>query len=208
MALRKEYGDPGWWPGDTPFEIAVGAVLTQRTSWENAERAISELKRRRMLSPRALAKAPLPRIESMVRQSGFYKQKARYLKALSRHIVENYGGHIAEMRGRPLADLRKELLGIPGIGRETADSILLYVLGVPSFVVDAYTFRLMGRLGMSSVRDYDIMKARFETALDHNVKDLADMHALIVLHCKTQCRKGARCGECCVRVKCPSNREH
>lgn len=205
--LRNEYGDPHWWPGDTPFEIAVGAILTQRASWENVEMAISNLKRRRMLSPRALARAPLSDIERTIRPSGFYKQKARYVKALAVHVLECYGGDISAMGGKPMSELRDELLGIPGIGPETADSILLYSLDLPSFVVDAYTYRLLARLGMNPGRDYDALKTRFEESLDCDVKDLADMHALIVLHCKRHCTKAPRCSDCCVSARCPSDRE-
>lgn len=168
--------------------------------------AIANLKRRRMLSPAAIARAPLSELEKMVRPSGFYKQKARYLQALARHIVDTYRGDISKMQERSLGELREELLGIPGIGPETADSILLYALRMPSFVVDAYSYRLLDRLGMKLSPDYDSAKALFEDALKKDVKDLADMHALIVMHCKRQCARSPRCGDCCLSG-CPSKRE-
>jgi endonuclease-3 related protein len=160
-----------------------------------------------MLSPGALSKANLSEIEDMIRPSGFYKQKARYVRALARHIVERYHGQMAGMLRRPMHELRRELLDIRGIGPETADSILLFALGLPSFVVDAYTLRLLARLGTNLGRDYDATKRLFERALGRDVKALSDMHALIVIHCKEQCMKSPRCGECYLRARCPSKRE-
>jgi len=205
--LRDEYGDPHWWPGDTPFEIAVGAILTQRASWKNAEAAISNLKKRGMLAPLALARARPSDVEEATTPSGFYKQKARSVIALAGHINEKYDGNIEGMVGRPLDEVRNELLALRGIGPETADSILLYALGMPSFVVDAYSLRLLERLGMNPGDDYDRLKARFEAALQRVVKDLADMHALIVIHCKEVCLKSPKCWECFMSDRCPSKRE-
>ncbi len=205
-ALRDRYGDPGWWPG-TPFEIAVGAVLTQRAAWENVEMAIANMKKMHLFSPKALAGARRSEIERAIRSSGFYHEKARYISVLSKHVTEKYGGDICAMARRPTNELRNELMELPGIGPETADDILLYALGKPIFVVDAYTFRLLNRLGLKAGRTYDDLKARFEHEFGKDVQKLADMHALIVKHCKTQCTKGKRCGECCLSARCPSKRD-
>ncbi len=168
---------------------------------------MSNLKKMHMLSAGRLAGARKSDVEKAIRPSGFYKQKARYLIAFSKHVVAKYRGDIRKMRLRPLDNLRKELLDIPGIGPETADAIILYAIGMPSFVVDAYTFRLLERLGLKPGRDYDSLKARVEDELGNDVHELADMHALIVMHCKTQRTKGHRCGDCCLSAECPSKRE-
>ncbi len=159
-----------------------------------------------MMSPRSIAEAKLAQVMTAIKPAGFYTQKARYLRAFALHILSRYHGDMRNMRRRPVKELREELLGIPGVGPETADSILLYGLSKPSFVVDAYTFRLLDRLGMNPGHDYYELKSRFEKELGADVKKLADMHALIVEHCKRQCAAGARCGECCVSSRCPSKR--
>ncbi|MGQ9587290.1 MAG: endonuclease III domain-containing protein [Thermoplasmata archaeon] len=204
--LRDEYGDPGWWPGDSPFEVAVGAILTQRSSWRNVELAVANLRRRRMLSPRAIAAATPNALEFAIRPSGFYKQKAKYLIAFAEHLVSRHKGRIENMCSLPVPQLRKELMALPGIGPETADSILLYALGKPSFVVDAYTVRLMSRLGMGVGKDYDATKEKFETALRGKTKDYCDMHALIVVHCKERCRALPLCPGCPLAKGCSSKR--
>jgi len=202
--LLAEYGDPRWWPGDTPFEIAVGAILTQRASWRNVEAAISELKARDLLSPDAMLAAGRRELESAIRPSGTYRQKAKYLLSFSRHLVNSYGGRIERMGALPVDRLRTELLELPGIGPETADSIILYALGKPSFVVDAYTLRLMQRLGISAERSYGAVQVFFEKALGSDVRSLALMHALIVVHSKTRCRVVPDCRTCPLREHCLS----
>jgi len=202
--LRKEYGDPHWWPGDSSFEVAVGAILTQRASWKNAELAIASLKKHRMLSPSAIAGANKKTLESAIRPSGFYKQKAKCLSAFSGYLVSYYKSRIDNMRPLPTERLREEMLSLPGIGPETADSILLYALGKPSFVVDAYTVRLMDRLGIGVGEDYDAIKKKFETVLRGDTKDYSDMHALIVMHCKERCKTIPLCSGCPLAADCPS----
>lgn len=205
--LRREYGDPHWWPGDTAFEVAVGAILTQRASWTNAEAAIKNLKQAGMLAPSAIAGAPLDALEKLIRPSGFYTQKARYLKSFSKSLLKEHGGTMEGMKSWPTTELRAGLLDLDGIGPETADSILLYALGRPSFVVDAYTYRLMARLGYDELGDYDSLRSMFEQALGRDVKALSDMHALIVVHCKEKCRKTPDCRGCVLSRVCPSKRE-
>lgn len=205
--LREEYGDQAWWPGETPFEVAVGAILTQRASWTNAEASIRNLKSAGLLNPEAIVAAKNAVLEEVIRPSGFYRQKARYLRSFSEFVVRSYGGRMERMRPRSIAALRAELLGLAGIGPETADSILLYALGKESFVVDAYTYRLMTRLGWKRLGDYAHLKAVFELALGSNVEALSDMHALIVAHCKTKCKKTPDCFGCTLGSICPSKRE-
>jgi endonuclease-3 related protein len=205
--LRKEYGESHWWPGETPFEVMVGAILTQNTAWANVEQAISNLKEGQLLSPEAILLVDRRTLERAIRPSGFYRQKAGYLKALSKYVVDKYGASVDRMRSRSTCELREELLGIPGIGPETADSILLYALGKPSFVVDSYTFRLLDRLGMDPAESYDALKAEFERALQNDAKVYSDAHALIVIHCKSKCKKVPECKSCVLSSMCPSNRE-
>ena len=205
--LMDEYGDPHWWPGDSPFEIAVGAILTQRSSWKNVEIAISELKARGLLSPAAMLGAGEAGLRSAIRASGTYRQKAKYLLAFARHLMNNYGGRMEQMRAVPLERLRSELLEIPGIGPETADSILLYALGKPTFVVDAYTYRLLKRLGISDERRYGAVQVMFEKALEGDVRSYALMHALIDVHSKARCRVVPDCSTCPLKRHCPSLRE-
>jgi len=205
--LFEAYGNPNWWPGDTAFEVAVGAVLTQRTSWANAEKSIRNLKSAGLLSPEAMASSRTAVLEEVVRPSGFYRQKARYLRSFSQFVVQSYGGKMERMKSSPVAPLRAELLELPGIGPETADSILLYALGRASFVVDAYTYRLMTRLGWERLGDYGDLKVVFERALESDVKALSDMHALIVIHCRTKCRKTPDCLGCPLGSVCSSKRE-
>lgn len=205
--LSDEYGETHWWPGETPFEVMVGAILTQNTSWMNVERAISNLKRKGMMSPRSISKATEDELREAIIPSGFYRQKARYVAALARFLQANYSGRIDRMKSKETRVLREELLQLPGIGPETADSILLYSLGRPSFVVDAYTRRLLERLRIGHGKSYESVKAMFEAELQGDVHMYAEMHALIVLHCKEVCRREPLCAECILRTRCPSNRE-
>lgn len=205
--LLAEYGDPRWWPGETPFEIAVGAILTQRASWKNVELAISELKARKLLSPAAMLDAGRATLQSAIRPSGTYRQKARYLMAFAKYLVRSYGGDMERMREVRTERLRSELLDVPGIGPETADSILLYALGRPVFVVDAYTYRLLKRLGIPHDRRYAAVQVMFEEALDGDVRSLALMHALIDVHSKVRCKVLPECSTCPLRHRCPSVRE-
>lgn len=205
--LLAEYGDPHWWPGDTPFEIAVGAILTQRASWKNVELAISELKARKLLSPAAMLDAGRATLQSAIRPSGTYRQKAKYLMAFSKYLVRSYGGDMERMREVRTDRLRCELLDIPGIGPETADSILLYALGRPVFVVDAYTYRLLKRLGIPHDRRYATVQVMFEKALGGDVRSLALMHALIDVHSKVRCKVLPECSTCPLRERCASVRE-
>lgn len=203
--LERAYRVSEWWPSESPFEVAVGAILTQRTSWSNVQIAIGNLKANGMMTPEAISASDDAVLHTVVRSSGFYRQKSRYLRAFSSHVLEKYEGRMELMRNRPLAELRKELLTLEGIGRETADTISLYALGLPSFVVDSYSFRLLDRLGIYSGRDYDHVKAMFEGSLGLDVGRLSKAHAAVVTHCKEHCRVRPVCGGCPLQSICPSD---
>src|SRR3974390_3031648 len=142
-------GPMHWWPAQTPFEVIVGAILTQSTAWTNVERAIANLRSARLLTPSAMLRVPLPRLAALVRPSGYFRQKAKKLKTFVRFLQSEYAGSVNRMFRAPTAELREKLLSVPGIGPETADSILLYAGNPPVFVVDAYTHRIFGRHGIT-----------------------------------------------------------
>ncbi|MGA2511859.1 MAG: endonuclease III domain-containing protein [Candidatus Acidiferrales bacterium] len=175
------FGPQHWWPGKTQFEIIVGAILTQNTAWKNVERAIANLREAGLLSPAAIEKAPLPRLERLIRSSGYYRQKARKLKAFCHFLRAEYGGSLKRMFETPTMPLREKLLGVFGVGPETADSILLYAGGHPVFVVDAYTKRVLARHGWAHEKSkYDDVRWMFERQFPGDVKRFNEFHALIV----------------------------
>lgn len=197
-AIHAALGPQHWWPAQTPFEVIVGAILTQSTAWTSVERAIVNLKRERMLTPRALERVPLAKLARLVRPSGYFRQKAKKLKAFVRFLRREYGGSLARMFRTPTAELREKLLGVHGIGPETADSILLYAGEHPIFVVDAYTRRVLIRHGwVSEKAKYEEMRALFERHVPRDVARFNEFHALLVQVGKNWCRpKVARCQEC------------
>ncbi len=195
--MKSHFGSPGWWPGETPFEIMVGAILTQNTAWRNVEVAIENLKKAEAMDPYSISSMPLDHLESLIKPSGFYRQKAKRLKEFCRYMIERYGGDVGKMKERDLWELREELLSIRGIGKETADSILLYALEKPIFVVDAYTHRIMSRHGLSPEEvTYDELQAIFMESLPKDVKLFNEFHALFVLTGKEFCRKKPICHGC------------
>jgi endonuclease-3 related protein len=188
--LRREFGHRGWWPGRTRFEVIVGAILTQNTSWKNVERAIRSLRQAGALTPHAMRRLPLTKLARLIRSSGYFRMKAARLKHFLRFLFGRYAGNLNKMFSRDQAALREELLGIHGIGPETADSILLYAGAKPSFVVDAYTRRIFSRHHFLSE------KASYGEVQDYFVKNLAadpdlynDYHAQLVKIGNTFCRK-------------------
>ncbi len=197
-AMSERLGPMRWWPAKTPFEVIVGAILTQNTAWSNVERAIENLRKERMLTQAAIEKVPVARLGRLIRSSGYFRQKAKKLKAFVRFAGDEFGGSLKRMFAVPTMELRERLLGVHGIGPETADSILLYAGNHPIFVVDAYTRRIMMRHGMTDEKaTYDEIRAHFENNLPRDVRLYNEYHALIVNTGKNWCRnKNPICAEC------------
>jgi endonuclease-3 related protein len=188
--LYKHFGPQHWWPGETPFEIMVGAVLTQSTNWGNVEKAINNLKSAGFLDPGAIEEMSTDYLAHLIRPAGYFNQKAKKLKNLVHYLISSYQGDIERMRQEPLEKLRAELLSVRGIGKETADSILLYALEKPIFVVDTYTFRVLSRhrlIGEEAF--YDEIQELFMNNLEPSVELFNEYHALFVAVCKTFCKK-------------------
>lgn len=196
--LADKLGPQHWWPAETPFEVIVGAILTQNTSWKNVEAAIANLKREKLLSPLAIEKVSVPRLERLIRSSGYFRQKAKKLKAFVRFLRREYGGALKRMFRTPTAELREKLLGVHGVGPETADSILLYAARKEVFVVDAYTKRILSRHGWTEEDvDYEEMRSLVENNLPRDVSLYNEFHAQFVQVGKNWCRpRDPRCSEC------------
>lgn len=206
-AMSGAMGPMRWWPAQTPFEVIVGAILTQSTAWGNVERAIANLRSAGMLTPAAILRVPLPRLAALVRPSGYFRQKAKKLKAFVRFLQDEYRGSLKRMFHTPTLELREKLLSVHGIGPETADSILLYAGNHPVFVVDAYTHRILGRHGITDGKpDYEKVRAFIESSIPRRPALFNEFHALIVNTGKNWCRKSApRCEECPLRPLLPAN---
>lgn len=196
-ALHRYYGPTHWWPGDSPFEVVVGAILTQNTAWPNVEKAIATLKSNHMLSPRSLLAAPIEQLENTIRSAGYYHQKAERLRRFCYYLLEHYDGSIAKMSRRPLYELREELMNLNGIGPETADDILLYACEKPIFVVDAYTKRILFRCGLipEKIR-YENLQQLIQDSITPEIKTYKEFHGLIVWLGKDFCRKIPHCQGC------------
>lgn len=195
--MEVHYGPTHWWPGDTPFEVAVGAILTQNTAWTNVEKAIANLKRAKLLTPRKILEADDNLLHEILKPSGYFRIKAKRVRSFCSHLVERYGGSMARMAKRPLDELRPELLAIAGIGPETADDILLYACGKPVFVVDAYTRRILSRHGLVKPDiHYEDLRAFFERQLPQDVHLFKEYHGLIVWTGKDFCRSHPKCEGC------------
>jgi len=205
--MSRALGPMYWWPAQTPFEVIVGAILTQSTAWVNVERAIANLRSARLLTPSAMLAVRSQQLAEMVRPSGYFRQKAKKLKAFVRFLQAEYGGSLKRMFERPTLELREKLLDVHGIGPETADSILLYAGNHPVFVVDAYTHRILERHGIASgKRDYEGVRSFIEDALPRSPELYNEFHALIVNTGKNWCRKKApRCEECPLRRLLPAD---
>jgi endonuclease-3 related protein len=198
--LYKAYGPRHWWPGETPFEVMVGAILTQNTSWRNVERAIQRLKEKGMLNPKGIHRLKKPQLAPLIRSSGYYRIKADRLRSFVGFLFEEYGGDLKRMKRERLAELREKLLGNKGIGPETADSILLYGLKKPIFVVDAYTKRILSRHGMISEKaSYEEVQKLFMDHLLPDEKLFNEYHALFVHLGKNVCKKIPGCDICPLR---------
>jgi len=201
--LLARYGPQHWWPGEGAFEVAVGAILTQSAAWANVEKAIANLKAAGALSPAALHSMGEGEIAALIRPSGYFNAKARKLKAFVEMLYAQTGGDLDRLLGLPAEDLRELLLSTHGVGPETADSILLYAAGQPAFVIDAYTRRIFGRIGLRPAADtYESWRRLFMDTLPPDAGLFNEYHALIVAHGKAVCRKVPRCRECVLRGLC------
>ena len=204
-SLRDAYGPQAWWPAESAFEVVVGAILTQRTTWTNANRAIDGLRSADLWSFPAIRSASEDALADAIRSAGCYRQKTATLRAFADAIVGRAGGDLAAFLALPTKALRRELLAIRGVGPETADAILLYAAGRPSFVVDAYTRRLFERLGTLDGREkYAAVRDRLMAALPPDLALYNEFHALIVRHGKTHCRAAPRCEGCPLWEGCPA----
>lgn len=204
-ALFRAHGEQHWWPGRTPFEVIVGAILVQNTSWTNAARAIGNLRGARLLTPASIDKIPLAKLTHLVRPSGYFRQKARKLKAFVRFLREHHRGSLKAMFRTPTPQLRAQLLRVHGIGPETADSILLYAGNHPVFVIDAYTRRILERHGLAhGKQSYEEVRGLFEQSLPNDPRLFNEYHALIVHTGKHHCRNRAPvCSTCALRSFLP-----
>jgi endonuclease-3 related protein len=204
--LLDRYGPQHWWPADEPFEVMVGAILTQSTAWTNVEKAIRNLKAANAVSPAALRHLGLDELATLVRPSGYYTVKARKLKALV-DWLEEHDDDPSRLSAENTDVLRQELLAVYGIGEETADSILLYAIGKPVFVIDAYTRRIVDRLGLHpATSGYGSYQRLFVNSLRPDVTLFNEYHALFVQHGKTACRKVPLCQQCCLVEMCEYGR--
>jgi endonuclease III related protein len=196
--LFKAFGHQHWWPGQSPFEVMVGAVLTQNTNWQNVEKAIGNLRQNDLLDPHALYNVPAEELEELLRPAGYFRIKARRLRSLLEFLISRYEGSLGAMFQTDLQTLREELLSVNGIGPETADSILLYAGNLPIFVVDAYTYRIFSRHGWIGFdADYHQTQDYIQSSLPDDPQLYNEYHALLVHAGKHYCRKtNPKCREC------------
>lgn len=209
-ALAGAYGSQAtWWPAESAFEVCVGAILVQNTTWRQVVRAIANLKGAGALDPTGLLGLPAAAVEELVRPSGTFRQKARRLAAFCRHLMARWDGDLTAMLAQEGAALRAELLGIWGIGEETADAIVLFAAHQPAFIVDAYTTRIVRRLGLVSEEGTrHEVRALFTEALPPDAGVMREMHALLVTHATAHCRAAPICSGCPLAPRCEYRKEH
>ena len=203
--LHAAYGPLHWWPGESTFEIVAGAILAQNTAWRNVRKALDSMRSAGVWSIDAIRDTPQERLAAIIRSSGYYNTKARKLKEFAAFIRDGFGGDLDKCLHLPADDLRVRLLGVWGIGEETADDIVLYAAGKPSFVIDAYTRRIVDRLGWR-VRGnrYADYQAIFHGLLPRDADLFNEYHAVLVRHGARTCRPRPTCGECCLSSICPT----
>ena len=201
--LKKHYGWQQWWPAETAFEIMVGAILTQGTSWSNVEKAIDSLKSAHALDLEIINEMPRDHLSQLIYSAGFHNVKRDRLKSLSSYLMANFDGKIEALKRLPTGTARSQLLAIDGIGPETADAILLYALGKSVFIVDTYTKRLFTRLGYSVEQDsYDSWQTFFASQMHKTTYTFQQYHALIVEHSKARCKSKPICNSCPLASYC------
>jgi len=202
--LFDHFGPQHWWPGQSPFEVIVGAVLTQNTSWINVRRAIDRLREADLLDPQAMYDLDLDELAELIRPAGYYRLKARRLNNLLALVIEQYGGSLERMFSVDMPSLREALLSVNGVGPQTADSILLYAAEMPSFVVDTYTHRILARHGMIGFdADYHQIKSFFEDTIEPDVARYNEFHALLVRVGHAHCRRKPKCDGCPLEALLP-----
>lgn len=196
-AMHRRFGHQGWWPGETPFEVCIGAILTQNTNWGNVEKALANLRAAERFTLERIHATPAPALAELIRPAGYYNVKAKRLRNFCGHLVQRWGGDLDAFLDQSVSSLTEELLSINGIGRETADSIILYAARKPTFVVDRYTARILLRHYLIDVdADYDQIKDLFESALPEDEELFNDYHAQLVAVGKNFCRPTAICEGC------------
>ena len=199
-ALYEEFGPQYWWPGDTPFEVMVGAILTQNTSWRNVEKAINNLRAEGLLEPLKIKRIRRKRLSRLIRPCGYFNIKAERLKEFVDFFLSEFKGSVEEMKGRRKDILRRKLLEVKGVGEETADSILLYAADKPVFVVDAYTRRIFSRHNLLDKNSsYKEMQTFFMDRLPPRLALFKEFHALIVRLGKEVCKRAPDCKRCPLR---------
>ena len=197
------YGPQHWWPAEEPFEVIVGAILTQSAAWRNVERAIANLKAAKALSPQALRRLSLSEVAALIHSSGYYNAKALKLKSLASWLGKYYDDNLNKLFTGDTDRLRQQLLSIHGIGQETADSIILYAAHKPVFVIDAYTRRIINRIGLApDSNSYLIYQALFMDNLPGDAGLFNEYHALLVCLAKDACRSRPLCRQCCLTSIC------
>ncbi|HEX79502.1 MAG TPA: endonuclease III domain-containing protein [Dehalococcoidia bacterium] len=206
--LLAAYGHQHWWPANGSFEVMVGAILTQSAAWSNVNKAIGNLKKAGALSPQAIRSLPLAELALIIRPCGYFNAKAVKLKALA-DWFGSHGDNIESLHDADIESLRRELLAVHGVGQETADSILLYAVGKPVFVIDAYTRRIIGRLGLLPEKEsYGVYQRLFTANLEADVHLYNEYHALLVKLAKDACRKKPLCLQCCLSDMCCYNKNN
>lgn len=205
--LYRHYGPQYWWPAKAgssrQFEICIGAILTQNTSWKNVEKAIEKLHTNKLMTVDAILGCSTKKLSGIIRSCGYHNQKAERLKIFCRHLKEKYDSSLSRMLSKPTAELREELLSIKGIGPETADSIMLYAAEKPIFVIDAYTKRILSRYGLINIgANYEEVQQFFHERLKPNEALYNEYHALLVAHGKSICMKKPLCSKCPLVREC------
>jgi endonuclease-3 related protein len=204
--LLARYGPQHWWPAVEPFEVIVGAILTQSAAWGNVEKAIANLREANALSPKTLRSLSTPKLAKLVRPCGYYNAKALKLKSFAYWLGNHYHDNLDKLFTGDVDELRQQLLSINGIGQETADSIILYAAAKPSFVIDAYTRRIINRIGLAPDKNsYAAYQALFMEHLPADAKLFNEYHALLVYLGKKVCRPRPLCAECCLDKLCQSS---
>jgi endonuclease-3 related protein len=200
--LQEHFEVEDWWPSESAFEVMVGAILTQQTNWDNVEKSLNELRRRGLLEPGKLAYVDTDLLEEAIRSCGFYRQKAESIRGLALHVQVEYGGTPELLLSKDLGSAREELLSLKGVGKETADSILLFAGKRSKFVAAAYVLRILSRTGLFDSNDYDEVQEYVESRFSEDPVDLGRLYALFVQLAKTHCRSDPRCVECPLCGEC------